>query len=151
MKRQTSPKGIALIKAFEAFSADPYLCPAGKLTVGWGHVIRGADTFNPPISQERGEVLLRADLAAAEIYLDALHPELTQNQFDALASFIFNVGLGAFEKSTLRRCLKAGDIAGAANQFTRWNKSNGKVLPGLVKRREAERLLFLEDDDDTPA
>lgn len=87
---------------------------------------------------------MRADLAPVEIYLSAIFPALTQNEFDALASFVFNVGLGAFEKSKLRRLLKAGDKAGAANEFPRWNKAAGKVLPGLVTRRAAERALFLE-------
>ena len=87
---------------------------------------------------------LAEDLAPIEIYLSAVFPSLNQNQFDALASFCFNVGLGAFEKSTLFARLKAGDLPGAASQFARWVHGGGKVLPGLVTRRAAERDLFLE-------
>ncbi|MFA7238730.1 MAG: lysozyme [Sulfuricellaceae bacterium] len=144
MRKLTSPNGINLIKSSESFSAVVYLCPAGKPTIGWGHVIRPADKLAPPISQQQGETLMRTDLRPVEIYLDAIFPGLAQNEFDALASFIFNIGLGAFEKSTMFRLLKAGDKAAAADQFPRWNKAAGKILPGLVKRRAAERTLFLE-------
>lgn len=140
---RTSPAGLALIRAAESFSSTGYLCPAGKPTIGYGHVIRPGDSFLRGISRERGEALLVEDLAPVEIYLNAVFPSLTQNQFDALASFCFNVGLGAFEKSTLFARLKAGDLTGAAGQFGRWVHGGGKRLPGLIKRRAAERDLFL--------
>ena len=90
--------------------------------------------------------MLVEDLAPVEIYLGAIFPDLNQNQFDALASFCFNVGLGAFEKSTMFSRLKAGDLHGAATQFARWVNAGGKPLPGLVKRRAAERDLFLKPE-----
>ncbi|SDI52732.1 Phage lysozyme [Propionivibrio dicarboxylicus] len=88
-------------------------------------------------------MLLARDLEPLEIYLSAVFPDLTQNEFDALASFCFNVGLRAFETSTMFRMLKAGDKTGAANEFGRWIHGGGKELPGLVRRRADERDLFL--------
>ncbi len=142
-RKHTSSIGLGLIRRFESFSPTVYLCPAGKRTLGYGHVIRDPNLLYSRISREQAEALLVEDLAPIEIYLAAVLPGLNQNQFDALASFCFNVGLGAFEKSTLFARLKAGDFAGAASQFPRWSHANGKVLLGLVRRREAERALFV--------
>lgn len=143
--RAVSPAGVKLIQKFEAFSPDVYLCPAGLPTIGWGHVIRKTDRIVPPITPDQAYRLLREDLAAIEIYLTGVLPALTQGQFDACASLAFNIGLGAFEKSTLMKMLRAGDVSGAAEQFGRWINSNGKPLGGLVRRRAAERRLFLEE------
>ena len=144
-RKRVSPRGQTLIRSLESFSPTIYLCPAGKPTIGYGHVVRGGvDRFSIPLTREQADTLLAEDLAPIEIYLSAIFPSLNQNQFDALASFCFNVGLGAFEKSTLFARLKAGDMPGAASQFERWVHGGGKVLPGLVKRRAAERDLFLE-------
>ena len=145
IRKAISLSGLALIRRHESFSPVIYLCPAGKPTIGYGHVVRDTDRFPARLSPAQGEALLREDLAPTEIYLNAIFPDLTQNQFDALASFIFNVGLGNFENSTLVRRLKAGDIPGAASQFPRWVHGGGRILPGLVKRREAERQLFLQE------
>lgn len=145
-RKITSPRGLALIRSAESFSATVYLCPAGKPTIGYGHVLREGDHLTPPISRERAELLLCSDLAPVEIYLAAVFPALNQNEFDALASFAFNVGLGAFEGSTLFKKLKVGDKAGASAQFGRWISAKGKVLPGLLKRRAAERDLFLSPE-----
>lgn len=142
-RKRTSPAGLALIRRFESFSPTVYLCPAGKRTVGYGHVIRDPNLLYSRLTREQAEALLVEDLAPVEIYLSAVLPGLTQAQFDALASFCFNVGLHAFETSTLFARLKAGDVAGAASQFPRWVHAKGKVLPGLVRRRAAERDLFL--------
>lgn len=139
----TSPAGLALIRAAEAFSPVVYLCPAGKRTIGYGHVLRGDESFPRKITREQAEALLIDDLAPVEIYLHAVFPDLPQARFNALVSLCFNIGLGAFEKSTLFARLKAGDIPGAAGQFGRWIYADGKILPGLVKRRAAERALFL--------
>ena len=146
LRTRTSLSGRALIRAAEAFSPTVYRCPAGKPTIGYGHVVRPGENFMLRLSREQAEALLVDDLAPVEIYLNAVFPALTQNQFDALASFCFNVGLGAFEKSTLFARLKAGDLNGAAGQFGRWVHGGGKRLPGLVKRRAAERNLFLYEE-----
>lgn len=142
-RRSVSPAGLHLIRSFESFSPVPYICPAGKRTIGYGHVLRQEEFFPRPISAPFADALLHEDLAPVEIYLNATLPDLTQNEFDALASFCFNVGLGAFEKSTLFARLKAGDKTGAAGEFGRWVHGGGRVLPGLVKRRAMERALFL--------
>lgn len=138
----TSAVGLDLIRGFESFSAEVYRCPAGRLTIGYGHVVLKTDRIAPPITEAFAEQLLTADLSWVEEDLNALAVPLAQHQFDALASLVFNIGRGAFAGSTLRRRLLAGDMERAANQFPRWVFANGKVLPGLTRRRAAEAALF---------
>jgi len=140
---KTGEAGINLIKSHESLSLKAYLCPAGKLTIGWGHTA-GVQP-NEAINEEEAETFLRADLASSEQVVNrVVNVPLTQNQFDALSSFCFNVGNGNFETSTLLKLLNEGKYADAAEQFLVWNHSNGHVLDGLTKRREAERELFLQ-------
>ena len=138
-----SAKGLAIIKEFESCKLEAYLCPAGVLTIGWGHT--GADVHEGMcISQERADELLRGDVALSEQFVAKLvKVPLRQGQFDALVSFTYNIGPGALMHSTLLRQLNMHNYVGAANEFSRWNKSKGKVLAGLVRRRAAERALFL--------
>lgn len=145
-----SPAALALIKEFEGFSAQPYLCPVGKKTVGFGHVIRDGEKFKFPLSEASAEELLALDARRfASGVTRAVKILLQQREFDALVSFAFNVGLSAFLGSTLLRKLNEGDTAGAAQQFLRWNKGTNPTtgekepLAGLTRRREAERALFL--------
>lgn len=152
---KVSPAGLALIKRFESFSANPYRCPAGKLTIGYGHVISMMDRLIPPITVAQADALLAADLSWVEEDLNALPLPLTQGQFDALASLTYNIGRGAFAGSTLKKRLLAHDMKGAADQFPRWVRANGKVLIGLVNRRIEELRMFrhetpAEPDDPTP-
>lgn len=142
--RKTSAAGIALIKHHESCRLAAYLCPAGKWTIGYGHT--GADVYSGmTISQAQADRLLANDLARFERAVNqAVSVPLNQNQFDALASFCFNVGAGGFRGSTLRVLLNDGNYAGAADQLLRWDKASGKVLPGLTRRRAAERQLFLK-------
>lgn len=139
--------GRELIKRFEAFAASPYRCPAGKLTVGYGHVVSMLDRIIPPIGVTRADELLAADLSWIEEDLNALPVPLTQGQFDALASLTYNIGRGAFAGSTLKKRLLAHDFGGAADQFLRWVHADGKVLEGLVNRRTAEMKLFMGKAD----
>ena len=137
-----SQTGIDLIKQFEGFRSKAYICPAGVLTIGYGstgkHVQPGTS-----INTAYGEKLLREDVARFESAVNRLvRVPMSQGQFDALVSFAFNVGEGALAKSTLLRKLNAGDYSGAAQEFKRWNRGGGRVLAGLVKRREAEATLF---------
>ena len=142
--RTTREQGLALIKASEGLRLSTYLDAVGKPTIGYGHLIRPGETFNGPISQQQAEALLRKDLSDTEQGIaKAVRVSITQGQFDALASFVFNLGAGRLRSSTLLRKLNAGDYAGAADQFLLWDKAGGKPLKGLTKRRQAERKLFL--------
>ena len=140
---KTNAAGIALIKKYEGFSEKPYLCPAGKRTIGYGHVIKANEPFGK-ITQEQGEALLRDDLQEAEDAVTRLVKlPLNTNQFSALASFTYNLGEGNLKKSTLLSLVNRGMWYMAAQQFDKWVYANAKKLPGLVKRREAEKQLFL--------
>lgn len=132
-----------LIREFEGLELKAYKCPAGVLTIGYGHT--KAVTAGMVITESKAEELLREDLKWVEETINSkVVVGLTQNQYDALASFIYNVGSGAFAKSTLLRKLNAEDFVGASAEFKRWNKAGGKVLKGLVRRRKAEQELFDE-------
>lgn len=137
-------KNVDMIKEHEGLRLEAYLpTPNDVWTIGYGHTSTAKKDM--VISEEQAETLLRQDIAWVE---DAINKNvvvsLTQNQYDALASLVYNIGAGAFAKSTLLRMLNMGDYAGAAEQFGRWNKQKGKVLNGLTRRREEERKLFLE-------
>lgn len=138
---KTSQKGIDLIKKFEGVRLRAYLCPARVWTIGYGHT----KTARPGrvITQKQADDLLVQDLAGFEAAVNRNTPNINQNQFDSLVAFSFNVGIGAFEKSTLLKLVKAGDFESAADQFGKWVKAGGRVLPGLVTRRNEERALFL--------
>lgn len=140
--RPIGPRGLALIRRFESFQPEVYLCPASKLTIGYGHRLQPGEFYGRPITLTEAEQLLRDDLAATCALLARRWPGLTERQFDACASLAYNIGLSAFANSTLARRLSAGDMAGAAEQFNRWVYASGKILPGLVTRRAAERALF---------
>lgn len=145
---KTSDKGLALIKEFEGFSARPYLCPAGVPTIGYGATYypdgKRVTMADKSVSEADATAMLRSMLASYEAGVSRyVHVPLTQGQFDALVSFAYNVGLSALKDSTLLRLVNARDYAGAAAQFARWNRAGGKVLPGLTRRREAERVMFL--------
>ena len=142
---KTSSKGLDLVKQFEGCELTAYVCPAGVLTVGYGHT--GSDVFSGQhISQADADELLVKDLERFERVVNKyVNVAIKQCQFDALVSFTFNCGEGAFRDSTLLRLLNAEDYEGAAGQFSRWvNGSNGP-LPGLVRRRDAEEALFRRD------
>lgn len=136
-----SKAGLDLIKQFEGLYLQAYRCPAGVPTIGYGHTAGVA--MGQTITQQHADDYLRRDVRQFERAVARLVTvPLTQGQFDALVSFAFNLGEGALAQSTLLRLLNAGDYAGAAAQFDRWNKAGGRVLPGLVRRRAAERALF---------
>lgn len=138
----TSERGLALIKKFEGCRLQAYKCPAGVWTIGWGHT-RGV-TKGQVISQVDAERMLREDIAPIEQQVNALGINLRQGQFDALVSFIFNLGIGNFNGSTLKKRIVAkADDAIIAAEFKKWNKAGGKVMPGLVRRREEEAALWI--------
>lgn len=152
---QPSQKCIDLVKQYEGFRAKAYLCPAGILTIGYGHT--GRDVLpGMIITPQRAIELLFADLASAVALVNKfVLVKLTQGQFDALVSIFFNVGPGRKDvkdglvslkngqPSTLLRKLNLGDYIGAAAEFPKWNRSGGVVLDGLTNRRQEEQRLFL--------
>ena len=140
-----SNAGLKLIKQYEGFCPTPYFCPAGKLTIGYGHVILSGENFPDEITEENAQILLKQDVSTTEYAINSLVIiVLSQNQFDALVSFVYNVGSKAFEKSTLLRFLNENKLELAAKQFSRWIFANGMVQKGLINRRMAEKLMFLE-------
>lgn len=172
---KTNVAGVDLIKQFEGLvdgdpktpGLDPYICPTGYVTIGFGHVLKDnsgqtlrgreglarAKQLHKPITAEDADELLASDLATFEADVRRLTQgvSLNENQFSALVSFTFNLGAGAFQRSTMRRQLLEGRFDLAANEFPKWVKgdTNGdgklETLPGLVRRREAERQLFLRE------
>lgn len=173
MVREITQAGLDLVKSFEGLedgdpttvNLDPYLDPIGIWTIGWGHAIwvgndflRGANNRRPAtalypngITRPQAEALLRADLldTCRDVQTIVTQP-VSDNQFAALVSFVYNCGVGNLKKSTLLRLVNAGDDAGAAAEFGKWNKAGGKELPGLTKRRAAEAALFATPEAATP-
>lgn len=141
----TSPKGIALIKEFEGLRLKAYLCPGGVWTIGYGHTAGVKPGM--VISEVQAEEYLKADLIVFERYLNGLGLALNQNQFDALVSFIYNVGTGNFSRSTLLRKVRANPQDNSImDEFLRWVYSKGRDLPGLQRRRLAEMKLYFSND-----
>lgn len=132
---------VDLIKSFEGCVLKAYTCPAGKPTIGYGST-EGV-RLGMTISRPQAEQMLSGHLAKITPEVAKLvKTKLSQNQFDAVVSFVYNVGVGNFKSSTMLRLLNSGDISGAAAEFPRWNKADGKELPGLTRRRKAEQALF---------
>lgn len=156
---RVSDKAIKMIKHHEGVRQRPYRCPAKLWTIGIGHVLyprQGAlkvddrdsvpleERDNRTFSMEEVDGILRDDLNRFERGVERYCPvKLTQGQFDALVSFSFNVGLGTLQRSTLRQKVLRGDMEGAAEEFLKYTIGGGKVLKGLVNRRNDERALFL--------
>lgn len=160
-----SKAGVDLMHRFEGCKNRPYLCPAHIWTIGYGHVLyqeqirlpmvakEGMSRKEYPLRQEDNRVwskaeieeLFSADVASFERGVLRLIPGVAgrQGAFDALVSFAFNAGLGNLQRSTIRIKANRGDWEGAAEAFMVWTKGGGKELPGLVKRRKAEKDLFL--------
>lgn len=141
---QLSPEGLRFIQQFEGLALAPYRCPAGYLTVGYGHVLTPTECQTlPQITADTARSFLAQDVRIAEQSVARLITSpLRQHQFDALVSFTFNLGSGALQRSTLRRLINRGDHQNAPHEFTRWVWAGGKKLPGLVKRRQAEAELY---------
>lgn len=141
-----SDSGLALIAGFEGFSAVPYADADGQ-SIAFGHFLLPGElgvTIIPPLSKAQGYDLLNQDAAIADAAVsNSVTVPLTQNQHNACVSLTYNIGVHAFENSTLLRLLNAGDYNGAADQFLVWNKSQGKVDQSLVDRRAQEQTVFL--------
>ena len=142
-KRNISQKGVELIKQFEGYSSRRYLDSAGKLTIGYGHLIKTNEKLYQ-ITESGAESILRKDVERAEkAVLQLVKVSLTQNQYDALVSFTFNLGEGSLKQSSLLKKLNYWDYKGAVAEFDRWVYAGGKKTKGLEKRRKKERELFL--------
>lgn len=142
-----SEKAIDLIARFEGFSSAPYLDPIGVPTIGygstWGRLGSPITLEHPPIDKDEGKALLEMVVRSMEVSIGRLaRVALEQHQFDALVSFTYNVGTGNFQRSTMRMKLNRGDYSGAANEFWKWRRAGGRILPGLVRRRAAEERMF---------
>ena len=138
-----SEEGLSIIKHFEGLRLTAYLCPAGVLSIGYGHT--GKDVVQGmTISVEKAIELLLGDVSGFEKSVSAMVTvPLTQGMFDALVSFAFNMGAGKLKSSTLLKRLNDSDKDLAAEEFLKWDKANGKPLAGLTERRKDERMLFL--------
>jgi lysozyme len=146
---RVSNEGIKLIKHFEGIHKKPYVCPAGYWTVGVGHLITRdpvlPSSWNRTFSSGEIDDLLRADLQRFELgVLRLLRPmQPTQSVFDSAVSFSFNLGLGAWQRSSVRSALLRGDKKRAGEVLLKYCRAGGKILPGLVRRREAEYALLM--------
>jgi lysozyme len=139
---RASPVGIDLIKRFEGLRLKAYKCAAGVWTIGYGHTrdVKPGAT----ITAHQADAILDVDLDAVERQvMRNLAVSVAPHEFDALVSFTFNLGEAALARSSLLRKLNTEDRAGAAEEFSRWRFAGGRELRGLVKRRAAERALFL--------
>lgn len=140
---KTSDNGINLIKKFEGLKTKAYKCPAGVWTIGYGHTsgVLSTDTC----TMEQATNYLKQDVKTAENAIEKyVTTALNQNQFDALVSFIYNIGSVAFRKSTMLKFINNGHFPLAAGQFDLWVYSKGEKLEGLIARRKAEKELFLK-------
>ena len=167
---KTSKKGLDLMHRFEGCMSKPYLCPAHVWTIGYGHVLYQEQIKLPVIRNDNYSGIIRKeyplkkkdnrvwskdeinglfekDIELFERGVLRLAPILAgrQGAFDACVSFAFNAGLGNFQRSSIRMAINRQDWEKAADSFMAWTKGGGKVLPGLVRRREAEKALFLSD------
>ena len=146
--RLINERGIEIVKSFEGLALRPYVCAGGVNSVGYGATRSSTggpiDPDMEPISETEAEALLVRDLESSEGWVSRLiKTALTENQYFALTSFTFNVGAGALQRSTLRMKLNRSEYQGAAEEFPKWRMAGGRILAGLVRRRAAERTLFL--------
>lgn len=131
---------VSLVKQFEGFEAKAYKCPAGVWTIGYGHTLNVRP--NDVVTEPKASTLLEEELQDYAAKVAKIVPNASQNQFDALVSFAYNVGTGALSGSTLLKKHNAGEYLEAQEQFLKWDKAAGKVLAGLVKRRNHEAALY---------
>lgn len=138
---QISEEGKNLIKKFEGCELEAYKCAAGVWTIGYGHIKTAVEGMK--IDQATANELFDEEIVEYENYVNtAVTVPLSQNQFDAIVSWVFNLGNGNLLSSTMLKVINSGDHAGVPAQIKRWNKAGGKVLEGLIRRREAEALLY---------
>ena len=139
---KTSSIGRKLIQSFEGYRSEAYLCPAGKWTIGYGHTsgVKEGDTC----TRVQADMFLQEDLRVAEEAVNSQNLNLSQLQFDALVSFVYNVGAGNFQSSTLLKYLKQDTLPRTTleKEWKKWTYANKQELKGLVRRRAAEWSLY---------
>ena len=140
--------GLGIIKSFEGWASSVYRCPANRWTIGWGSTWDNkgnpVTASHPDIDKTTGTDLLRRELRHVESAINRLvKVPLNENQFSSLCSFVYNLGSGNFQSSTLRAKLNREEYEGAALEFPKWRRAGGKILKGLVARRKIEQSLFL--------
>ncbi len=136
--------GIEIIKTFEGFRDKIYICPGGYKTIGYGHKIQPSENFNN-ITREDAEEILYKDLECAQKGICRyIEVDLNDNQFSALASFTFNLGVGSLQRSTLRQKInyRSSSCDEICGEFSKWVYSRGRKLPGLIHRRNIESMLY---------
>jgi len=140
-----SKEGLSLIKKFEGCELEAYLCPAGVWTIGYGHTkdVKEGDKIN----RDEADYLLQEEMIEYESYInDFVEVPLEQNQFDALCSWVYNLGPTNLKNSTMLRVLNEEKYTDVPQEIKRWNKAGGEVLDGLIKRREAEAKMFAGEE-----
>ena len=140
-----SKEGLSLIKKFEGCELEAYLCTAGVWTIGYGHTkdVKEGDKIN----KDEADYLLQEEMIEYESYInDFVEVPLEQNQFDALCSWVYNLGPTNLKNSTMLRVLNEEKYADVPQEIKRWNKAGGEVLDGLIKRREAEAKMFAGEE-----
>lgn len=135
-----SEQCVNMVATFEGFRGEAYKCPAGVWTIGYGHTedVKPGDK----ITEATAKAMLRTELQEFAVKVEKLLKKATQDQFDALVSFAYNVGVSALASSTLLKKHNAGDYLAAQEQFLKWNRAAGKELAGLTKRRQHEAALY---------
>lgn len=141
--RTINTEGLNLIKKFESFSDKPYLCPAGKLTIGYGHVVLPNEKFTTITEKQAEDILLKDVSFAVNKVNELVTADINANQFSALVSLVFNIGGGAFCASTLLKTVNSANHLEAPSEFIKWKMSSGSPLKGLLLRRLAEATLYL--------
>ena len=151
MGKVINKEGIELIESFEGFSSKPYKDVGGIWTIGVGSIYgldgKRVKASHRHITKKEALQLMKRDLKRTEVKIAQLvKVPVSQNQFAALCSFVYNVGSGAFQRSTARMKLNRLDYQGCADEFLRWKYAGKRAIPGLLRRRHAERELFLTED-----
>lgn len=140
------PQALTLVKSFEGFSPTVYKCSAGVDTIGYGHALRKGESFSH-ITEDEALELLAQDMQSAAAAVDRLiRVPLNDNQLSALISWTFNLGSGALQRSTLRMRLNRGEYWAVPMEMMKWTRARGRVVKGLVRRRQAEAALWLLPD-----
>jgi lysozyme len=146
MKMNISEKGVTFISSYEQFKENKYYDVGGNETIGYGHLVLEGENYSKPITREEAKRLLEADLKfAISAVNESVKSVLKQNEFDALVSLTFNIGVGAFKSSTILKIINSGKII-SPETFNAWNKVNGKISQGLSNRRQDELELYRDGD-----